>query len=151
MFTNLPRLLVLAFLAMAQSAAAQTPAPETKEQSVADVVEWVRREGTEAILSHDVARMFGWGDGNVMVTRMAFTNLESHASYAFDIIRDRPNIVLFQRNPNEMIVWQMSAAGELQRTLHATKAGVEPVDNSLYQAQWRETLTVYLGFVPARN
>jgi len=151
MFTNLPRLLILAFLALALPAAAQTPAPETKKHNVADVVEWVRREGTEAILSHDVARIFGWGEGNVMVTRMAFTNPDNHNSYAFDVVREKPNVVMFWRGPDKMIVWQMSASGELLQTLLFNKTSATIVDNELFQRDWREALDVYFGFVPPRN
>jgi hypothetical protein len=150
MFAKLSRLLVLVLLMGASPAGAQVQAPEPKaaEHTVAQVVEWVRREGTEAIMSHDVAGIFGWGEDNVLVTRMAFTHPDSHVSYAFDVVRDRPNIVMLWRNPSEMIVWQMSDSGELLQTLHATRAGVAPVDNALYQPKWREALSIYFELVP---
>ena|SRR5437868_15355288 len=110
------RFFSIVFLLCASAARAQTPTPETKaaEHTVADVVEWVRRDGTEAVMSHDVARVFGWGEADVIVTRMALTNPESKVSYAFDVVRDRPNVVMIARNPGEMFIWQLSQSGELQ-------------------------------------
>jgi hypothetical protein len=150
MFANLSRLLVFVLLICAEAALAQVQAPEPKaaEHTVADVVRWVRRDGTEAVMSHDVARIFGWGEGDVVVTRMALTNPESKVSFAFDVVRDRPNIVMISRNPGEMIIWQLSDAGELLQTLHATSAGVKPVDNAVYLPKWRETLTIFFELIP---
>ena len=150
MFACVSRLLVFVLLIYAETATAQVQAPEPKaaEPTIADVVKWVRRDGTEAVMSHDVARMFGWGEGDVVVTRMALTNPESKVSFAFDVVRDRPNIVMISRNPGEMIIWQLSDAGELLRTLHATSAGVKPVDNAVYLPKWRETLAVFFELVP---
>ena len=150
MFVKFGRLLVLVLLICAEAARAQVQAPEPRavEHTVADVVQWVRRDGTEAVMSHDVARIFGWGEADVVVTRMALTNPESKVSFAFDVVRDRPNIVMISRNPGEMIVWQMSDSGELLQTLHATKAGIAPADNAVYLPKWRETLAVFFDLVP---
>ena len=150
MFAKFNRLLVVGLLLCAEAATAQVQAPEPKaaEHTIADVVQWVRRDGTEAVMSHDVARIFGWGEADVAVTRMALTNPESKVSFAFDVVRDRPNIVMISRNPGEMIVWQLSESGELLKTLHATKEGVVPADNAVYLPQWRETLAVFLQLVP---
>ncbi len=147
---NFRRLLVLLLLIGAPSAGAQVPAPEPKaaEHSVADVVAWVRRDGTEAIMSHDVARIFGWGEADVVVIRMAFTNPDSKASYAFDVVRDRPNIVMIARNLGEMLVWQLSNAGEVLQTLRATKEGVASADNAVYLPKWQETMAVFFELVP---
>jgi hypothetical protein len=139
---------VLLICAEAARAQVQPPAPKAAEHTIADVVQWVRRDGTEAVMSHDVARIFGWGAADVVVTRMAFTIPESHVSYAFDVVRDRPNIVMISRIPGEMIIWQLSDAGEMQQTLHATSAGVAPVDNAVYLPKWRETLAIFLELVP---
>jgi hypothetical protein len=150
MFANFRRLLVLLLLIGAQSAIAQVPAPEPKaaEHTVADVAAWVRRDGTEAVMSHDVARLFGWGEADVVVIRMAFTNPESKASFAFDVVRDRPNNVMIARNPGEMLVWQLSESGEVLQTLRATKEGVAPADNAAYRPKWQETMAVFFELVP---
>jgi hypothetical protein len=150
MSANLSRLLgfVLLICGSAPLAQAQAPEPKAAESTIADVVQWVRRDGTEAVMSHDVARIFGWGEANVVVMRMAFTHPDSHVSYAFDVVRDRPNIVMIARNPGEMLVWQLSDAGELLQTLRATKEGVVPVDNAVYLPKWREALAVFTQFVP---
>jgi hypothetical protein len=151
MFAKLGGLFVLVVLMCAQSARAQVQPPEPKpaEHTIADVITWVKRDGTEAIFSHGAARIFGWGDDNVMVERMAFANPENQNSYAFDVVRDKPNTVMTWRSPEEMVVWQMSDSGELQKTLHVDKAGAAPVDNALYLPKWRETMAVFFELVPA--
>ena len=150
MSAKFSRLFVFVLLICAETAIAQVPPPEPRaaEPTIADVVKWVRRDGTEAVMSHDVARMFGWGEADVVVIRMALTNPDSKASYAFDVVRDRPNIVMIARNPSEMTIWQLSDAGEMRQTLHATSAGVTPVDNAVYLPQWREALAVFFQLVP---
>ena len=141
------RVFFFVLLICAEAARAQVQ-PPAAEHTIADVVQWVRRDGTEAVMSHDVARIFGWGEADVVVIRMAFTIPESQVSYAFDVVRDRPNIVMISRVPGEMIIWQLSDAGEMQQTLHATSAGVAPVDNAVYLPKWRETLAIFLELVP---
>jgi hypothetical protein len=150
MSADFSRLLGFVLLICASAALAQAQAPEPKaaEPTIADVVQWVRRDGTEAVMSHDLARIFGWGEADVVVTRMAFTHPDSHVSYAFDVVRDRPNIVMIARNPGEMLIWQLSDAGELLQTLRATKEGVVPVDNADNLPKWREALAVFTQFVP---
>ena len=150
MFVKLGRLFVLVFLLCAQSARAQVQPPEPKaaEHTIADVIAWVKRDGTEAIFSHGAARIFGWGDDNVMVVRMAFVNPKNQNSYAFDVLRDKPNSVMTWRSPSEMVVWQMSDSGEVLKTLHVDKAGPAPVDNALYLQKWRETLAVFFELIP---
>jgi hypothetical protein len=148
MSTNRLRLFVIAFLSFASAALAQTP-PETKTaHTIADVIQWVRRDGTDAIMSHDMAHIFEWGDANVIVSRMAFANPNDHSSVAFDVVHDRPNAVMIARNPNEMIVWQMSDAGKLLKTLYVSKAGATLVDNDVYLSRWRDTLNIFLEFIP---
>jgi hypothetical protein len=150
MFANVSRLFVFVLLICVESATAQVQPiePKAAEPAIADVVKWVRRDGTEAVMSHDVARMFGWGEADVVVIRMALTNPDSKASYAFDVVRDRPNIVMIARSPGEMTIWQLSGSGELLQTLHATSAGVAPADNAVYLPKWRETLAVFFQLVP---
>ena len=153
-FANFRRLLFLLLLIGASSAVAQVPAqapasePKAAEHSVADVVAWVRRDGTEAVMSHDVARRFGWGEADVVVIRMAFTNPESKVSFAFDVVRDRPNNVMIARSPGEMLVWQLSESGEVLQTLRATKEGVASADNDVYQPRWQEAIAVFIELIP---
>ncbi len=151
MFVKFGRLFVLVLLMCAQSARAQVQPPEPKaaEHTIADVIAWVKRDGTEAIFSHGAARIFGWGDDNVMLVRMAFANPENQNSYAFDVLRDKPNVVMTWRSPSEMVVWQMSDSGEVLKTLHVDKAGPAPVDNALYLSKWHETLAVFFELIPA--
>jgi len=140
---------ISAGVALAQS---QAPAPEAKPaHTITEVIEWVRRDGTEAIMSHDVARIFGWGERNVTVTRLAFANPDTHVSFAFDLVRDRPNMVLIRRDASEMLVWQMSETGELQKTLRASREGVGLVDNAPYFEKWLEAKQVYLELLPPRQ
>jgi hypothetical protein len=150
MFAKFGRPLFFVLLTCAQSAFAQAQAPEPKapEHTLADVIQWVKRDGTEAILSHGAARIFGWGDDNVMVTRMAFANPENQNSYAFDILRDKPNTVMTWRSPSEMVVWQMSESGEILKTLNVDKDGAKPVDNALFSPKWQETLAVFFELIP---
>ena len=150
MFARSGRLFILVLLICAERAAAQVQPPEPKaaEHTIADVIAWVKRDGTEAIFSHGAARIFGWGDDNVMVVRMAFVNPENQNSYAFDVLRDKPNAVMTWRSPSEMVVWQMSDSGEVLKTLHVDKAGPAPVDNALYLPKWRETLAVFFELIP---
>jgi hypothetical protein len=150
MFARSGRLFILVLLICAERAAAQVKPPEPKaaEHTIADVIAWVKRDGTEAIFSHGAARIFGWGDDNVMVVRMAFANPENQNSYAFDVLRDKPNSVMTWRSPSEMVVWQMSDSGEVLKTLHVDKAGPAPVDNALYLPKWRETLAVFFELIP---
>ena len=150
MFAKSGCLFVLALLICAGGARAQVQPPEPKaaEHTIAEVITWVKRDGTEAIFSHGAARIFGWGDDNVMVVRMAFANPENQNSYAFDVVRDKPNTVMTWRSPNEMVVWQMSDSGEVQKTLHVDKAGPAPVDNAVFLPKWRETLAVFFELIP---
>jgi hypothetical protein len=151
MFAKSGRLFILVLLICAERAAAQVQPPEPKaaEHTITDVIAWVKRDGTEAIFSHGAARIFGWGDDNVMVVRMAFANPENQNSYAFDVLRDKPNAVMTWRSPSEMVVWQMLDSGEVLKTLHVDKAGPAPVDNALYLPKWRETLAVFFELIPA--
>jgi hypothetical protein len=150
MFAQFSRLLVLVILIGAEGAhaQAQVPAPKAAEHTIADVIQWVKRDGTEAIFSHGAARIFGWGDGDVVVTRMAFANPENQNSYAFDILRDKPMTVMTWRSPGEMVIWQMSESGEVLKTLYVDKAGANPVDNAVYLPKWQETLAVFFELVP---
>ena len=150
MFARSGRLFILVLLICAERAAAQVKPPEPKaaEHTIADVIAWVKRDGTEAIFSHGAARIFGWGDDNVMVVRMAFANPENQNSYAFDVLRDKPNSVMTWRSPSEMVVCQMSDSGEVLKTLHVDKAGPAPVDNALYLPKGRETLAVFFELIP---
>jgi hypothetical protein len=150
MFARSGRLFILVLLICAERAAAQVQPPEPKaaEHTIADVIAWVKLDGTEAIFSHGAARIFGWGDDNVMVVRMAFANPENQNNYAFDVLRDKPNAVMTWRSPSEMVVWQMSDSGEVLKTLHVDKAGPAPVDNALYLPKWRETLAVFFELIP---
>jgi hypothetical protein len=151
-FGRLFALVLLIFLSIGAGGAGaqvQPPEPKAAEHTTADIITWVKRDGQEAIFSHGAARIFGWGEGDVMVLRMAFANPENQNSFAFDVVRDKPNTVMTWRSPAEMVVWQMSDSGELLKTLHVDKAGVTPVDNALYLPKWRETLGVFFELIPA--
>ena len=150
MLTKSGRRFFFILLICTQAAVAQTQSPEPKaaESTIADVIEWVKREGQDAILSKDVARIFGWGEDNVLVSRMALSNPEARVSFAFDVVKEKPNVVLFWRKPDEMIVWQMSGSGELLKTLRADKNGVKLIDNPLHLADWQSAIDVYRGLVP---
>jgi hypothetical protein len=163
MFAEFRRLFVLVLLICVPAAGAQVctqayaqvyaqaqPAePKPAEHTVADVIKWVKRDGQEAVFSHGAARIFGWGDDNVMVTRMAFANPETKDNFAFDVLRDKPNTVLTWRGSSEMVIWQMSESGQVLKTLHVDKDGAKPVDNALFQSKWQETLAVFFELIPA--
>ena len=145
MFARFVLLLALVFLCCSQPASAQTQAP--REHSFTDIVEWVKREGQEDLLSKGAARLFGWGEGDVVVIRIALAKPETGASFAFDVVKDKPFSVLFWRRPFEMLVWQMSPSGELLKTLRADGGGVKLVENELYRADWQEGVNVFRGLV----
>lgn len=144
------RLFLFIFLICAQNATAQIQSsdPKAAKRTIVDVIEWVRRDGTEAKLSRDVARDFGWGEADMSVTRMAFSNRETQIRYAFDILRERPDVVMFWMSPSEGIFWRLSPSGELLQTLHATKAGGVLVENSVYLAKFREARAVFIERIP---
>jgi hypothetical protein len=151
MFPQFGRLLVFVLLICAPGASAQVQPAEPKpaEHTVADVIKWVKRDGQEGIFPRGASRIFGWGDENVVVTRMAFANPETKDTFAFDVLHDKPNTVLTWRTTGEMVVWQMSESGEIQKTLHIDKDGAKPVDNALYLPKWKETLAVFFELIPA--